>query len=144
EEAVFADLLQQTQYVQPALFAMEYALAKLWMQYGLKPAAMIGHSLGEYVAACIAGVFTLEDALLLVAARGELMQAQPPGLMLSVLLSEAEAAPYLNGDIALAAVNGPRRCVLAGSPEAVEELERTLNERGISSRRMRASHAFHS
>ena len=91
------DLLVQTRFTQPALFTIEYALAKLWMSWGIRPAAMIGHSVGEYVAGCLAGVFSLEDALTLVARRGALVQAQPGGAMLAVRLPEKEVAPLLHG-----------------------------------------------
>ncbi|HEX4964285.1 MAG TPA: amino acid adenylation domain-containing protein, partial [Thermoanaerobaculia bacterium] len=106
--------LQETGLAQPALFAVEYALARLWMRWGVEPAALLGHSLGEYVAACLAGVFALEDALRLVAARGRLMQARPAGAMLAVPLSEAALTPRLTPALALAAVNGPALCVVSG------------------------------
>ncbi len=99
--------LNQTWIAQPALFVIEYALAQLWMSWGVRPWAMIGHSLGEYVAACLAGVFSLEDALVLVAGRGRLMQQQPSGAMLAVPLAEDELRPLLGGQLDLAAVNAP-------------------------------------
>ena len=136
--------LDQTQYAQPALFVIEYALARLWMEWGVQPEAMIGHSIGEYVAACLAGVFSLEDALMLVAARGRLMQQMPPGAMLAVSLPEQRVLPLLGDQLALAAINGPSRCVVAGPTEAVEALERRLTERGVDCRRLHTSHAFHS
>ena len=90
-----AELLKQTAYTQPALFVVEYAVARLWMRWGIKPAAFIGHSVGEYVAACLAGVFTLADALPLVAARGRLIQQLPTGAMLAVSAAEAAILPLL-------------------------------------------------
>ena len=113
--------LRQTALTQPALFAIEYALARLWMAWGIEPEAMIGHSVGEYVAACLAGVFSLEDALALVAARGRLMQELPGGSMLAVRLAASElaaAAGRRRGR--LAAVNGPPRRVVSGPTEAVD------------------------
>jgi acyl transferase domain-containing protein len=142
EEA--AERLKQTIFTQPALFVVEYALAKLWMSWGVRPRAMIGHSVGEYVAACIAGVFTLEDALTLVAARGRLMQSVPGGAMTSVTLPEAELAPLLDKGLALAAINGPSFCVVSGETEAIEQLEDLLSKRGHLCRRLHTSHAFHS
>jgi acyl transferase domain-containing protein/acyl carrier protein len=136
--------LEQTRYAQPALFVVEYALAQMWRAWGVVPRAMIGHSIGEYVAACLAGVFSLEDALALVADRGRLMQQMPPGAMLSVALPEAELRPLLGAQLDLAAVNGPARCVVAGPAEAVQALERELVGRDISCRRLHTSHAFHS
>src|SRR5690606_6957202 len=97
-------------------FVIEHALACWWMARGVNPRAMIGHSLGEYVAACIAGVFSLEDALRLVATRARLMQAQPPGVMLAVRLSETEATSLVGDELSLAAINAPRLCVLSGTP----------------------------
>lgn len=142
EEA--AEQLKQTMFTQPALFVVEYALAQLWMSWGVRPRAMIGHSIGEYVAACIAGVLTLEDALKLVAARGRLMQSVPGGAMTSVSLGEAELAPLLDNRVAMAAVNGPSFCVISGTTEVIEEQEELLNKRGYLCRRLHTSHAFHS
>jgi acyl transferase domain-containing protein len=136
--------LGETKLAQPALFVVEYALARLWMSWGVKPEAMLGHSVGEYVAACLAGVFSLEDALSLVAARGRLMQEMPKGSMLAVPLPEQEVAPLLEGSLGLAAVNGPSQCVVSGPQEAVEELESRLSARGVECQRLRTSHAFHS
>lgn len=143
EEA--AEMLKQTRYAQPALFVIEYALATLWMEWGVRPAVMIGHSLGEYVAACLAGVFPLEDALILVAKRGRLMQGMPPGAMLAVPLPEDEVLPLLGDALSLAAVNAPSACVVAGPADAVEALaERLLDERDLECQRLATSHAFHS
>lgn len=136
--------LDQTQITQPALFIVEYALARLWMEWGVEPASMIGHSLGEYVAATIAGVFSLEDALALVAARGRLMQRMPAGAMLGVRLSERELKPMLKGGLDLAAVNGPNQCVASGGFEAIEALRKELESRKVDCRRLQTSHAFHS
>ncbi|HEU4328870.1 MAG TPA: acyltransferase domain-containing protein, partial [Roseiflexaceae bacterium] len=136
--------LTETQFAQPALFAVEYALAQLWQSWGVVPSALIGHSIGEYVAATLAGVFRLEDALALVAARGRLMQALPAGAMLSVQLPEGELLPLLREGLSLAAVNGPRACVAAGPEHAVAALEGQLAARDISYRRLHTSHAFHS
>ena len=136
--------LADTRFAQPALFSVEYALAKLWMAWGVVPQAMIGHSLGEYVAACLAGVFSLEDALRLVAARGEIMQRQTRGAMLSVSLTQQEAESYLNEQISLAAINSPTLCVLSGTIDAIEHLERQLVASDVICRRLHTSHAFHS
>ncbi|HKH48933.1 MAG TPA: MupA/Atu3671 family FMN-dependent luciferase-like monooxygenase, partial [Thermoanaerobaculia bacterium] len=136
--------LEETAWSQPAVFVVGYALARLWMSWGVRPEALVGHSLGEYVAACLAGVIRLEDALALVALRGKLMQALPPGAMLAVPLSEAEVSTLLTGDLALAAINGPQRTVVSGPLPAIEELETKLAERGVEGRRLRTSHAFHS
>ncbi|AFY89108.1 type I polyketide synthase [Chroococcidiopsis thermalis] len=141
--------LEQTAITQPALFAIEYALAKLWNSWGVQPVAAIGHSIGEYVAACIAGVFSLEDALELVAVRGRLMQQQPQGAMLSVPLSASEVKSLLvetfhETSLQLAASNAPNLSVVSGSFTAIEQLERQLQQQGINSRRLHTSHAFHS
>ena len=138
------EALARTELTQPALFAVEYALATLWMSWGVRPAAMIGHSIGEYVAATVAGVLGLEDALRLVAARGRLMQAQPPGDMLSVPLPEAELAGRLGPDLSLAAVNAPSRCVVSGPADSVAALADRLDADGIACRPLHTSHAFHS
>lgn len=136
--------LDQTALAQPALFAIEYALAKLWMAWGVSPRSMIGHSVGEYVAACLASVFSLEDALDLVTLRGRLIQRLAPGAMLSVPLPEREVRLLLGPDLALAAINGPAMCVVAGPTEAVDTLEQRLAGRELVCRRLRTSHAFHS
>jgi acyl transferase domain-containing protein/acyl carrier protein len=144
QSALAAERLKQTFVAQPALFTIEYALAKLWMQWGVRPHAMIGHSIGEYTAACLAGVFSLEDALLLVAARGRLMQQMEAGAMLAVELAEHETLSLLNENLSLAAVNGPSLCTLSGTFEAVAEVERQLSARDIVSHRLHTSHAYHS
>jgi acyl transferase domain-containing protein len=137
-------LLNQTEYAQPALFVIEYALAQLWMSWGLRPAALIGHSLGEYVAACLAGVFTLPDALALVVVRGRLMQARPGGAMLIVPLPEPELQPLLGAGCALAAVNGAALCVVSGKTAAIRALRSQLAQQKLDCRYLRTSHAFHS
>ena len=136
--------LTQTAVTQPALFVIEYALAKLWMEWGIRPQAMIGHSIGEYVAACLAGVFSLEDALALVATRGRLMQQLPGGAMLSVPLAEAEVQPLLDAQLSIGVINGPARCVVSGSLEALEALQNRLTRQGVTYQRLHTSHAFHS
>ncbi|ELR97623.1 type I polyketide synthase [Gloeocapsa sp. PCC 73106] len=139
-----ANEINATVYAQPALFVVEYALAQLWMSWGIYPEAMIGHSIGEYVAACIAGVFSLEEALELVAFRGKLMQQQPSGSMLSVSLSEAEVQSWLNEEICLAAINSPSLCVVSGTEQAIATLSDSLTTQGISCRLLHTSHGFHS
>lgn len=136
--------LKQTAVTQPALFVIEYALARLWMEWGVRPRAMIGHSIGEYVAACLAGVFSLEDALALVAARGRLMQELPTGAMLTVRLSKEALQPLLGEHLSLAAINEPRRCVVSGPTDVVDGLERQLSQQDVACRRLHTSHAFHS
>jgi acyl transferase domain-containing protein len=138
------DALKQTAVSQAALFTVEYALAKLLMHWGVRPAAMIGHSLGEYVAACLAGVFPLETALALVAERGRLMQSLPRGAMLAVNLSEEEIGPLLGQRLSLAALNEARQVVVSGPTDAVAALEAELGLAGITCRRLQTSHAFHS
>jgi len=134
----------QTALAQPALFVVEYALAQLWMAWGIQPDALLGHSIGEYVAACLAGVFSLEDGLALIALRGRLIQALPPGAMLAVPLSEAAAQAWCSAEVSLAAVNGAERCVLAGTVEAMARVQAGLQAQGIASTRLHTSHAFHS
>ena len=137
-----ADRLNQTSITQPALFVLEYSLAQWWMALGLKPRAMLGHSIGEYVAACIAGVFTLEDALQTTAIRGRLMQKASPGAMLAVPLPPD--AITLPTNLSLAAINGPEQCVVSGTFESIEAYEKVLREKGIACQRLQTSHAFHS
>jgi amino acid adenylation domain-containing protein len=137
--------LQQTEITQPALFVVEYALAQLWMSWGIVPAATIGHSVGEYVAATLAGVFSLADALHLVAVRGKLMSEMPTGAMLSLPLSESALQPLLVGTaIEIAVINHPDNCVVSGTTEAIESFDRQLAEREIECRPLHTSHAFHS
>jgi amino acid adenylation domain-containing protein len=131
-------------YALPALFVTEYAMARLWMSWGVEPDAMIGHSLGEYVAACLAGVLPLEDALALVALRAKLFEGLPEGAMLSVPLSENELRPLLNENISLAAINAPSFCVVSGSVEAIGTLEQLLRAKSIDFRRLHISTAGHS
>lgn len=136
--------IRSTIYAQPALFLVEYALAQLWISRGIQPAAMIGHSVGELVAACVAEAISFEDALSLIAKRGALMQSAEPGAMLVVRLSEAELASLLPGDVDLAAINAPSLSVVAGPFAAIEAFEATLKARDIEHRRLHTSHAFHS
>ena len=143
-EADANSLLRQTAIAQPALFAVEYALAKQWQSWGVHPCAMLGHSLGEYVAACLAGTFTLEEALGLVIVRGRLQQATPAGGMLAVGLSEETVQPWLKNGLELAAVNGPDQCVLSGPQDAIEAGEEMLLREGISCQRLRVEQGFHS
>jgi non-ribosomal peptide synthase protein (TIGR01720 family) len=142
-----AAALARTEAAQPALFSFSYALAQLWLAKGVRPSALAGHSLGEYVAACLAGVLSLDAALDLVALRGRLMQELPPGAMTAVPVSEEELRPRLDGAagaLDLAAVNGPRRCVVSGAEAAVAAFEAGLAAQGVQARRLAASHAFHS
>lgn len=136
--------INHTEIAQPVIFIIAYCLAKLLMKWGITPYAMIGHSIGEYVAACLSGVFSLEDAIRLIALRGKLMQSMPGGAMLSVPLSENDLIPLLNEEIALAAVNGPSRCVVSGTYQAIELFEKQLQEKGYKSTHLHTSHAFHS
>jgi len=136
--------LKQTYLTQPALFIIEYALAQLWMSWGIYPSAMIGHSIGEYVAACIAGVMSLEDALNLVTIRGQLMQQLPKGSMLSIPLPEADILPLLNEELGLATNNTPSSCVVSGTDTAIDALSEGLIAQGVECRRLHTSHGFHS
>lgn len=136
--------LDRTELAQPAVFVLEYALCRLCMERGVEPAALVGHSLGEYVAATVAGVFTLEDALPLVAERARLISELPPGAMLGLPLSAEEAGPLLGGDLSVGAVNSPATCVASGPPEAVAALEARLGAEGVVTRRLPTTHAFHS
>jgi acyl transferase domain-containing protein len=138
------DKLKQTHIAQPAIFTIEYALAQLWISWGIKPQAAIGHSIGEYVAATLAGVFDLEDALCLVARRGKLIQQMPTGSMLAVSLSETEVKELLNDELSLAAVNASDLCVISGNDEAIARINEELTNKGIECRHLHTSHAFHS
>jgi acyl transferase domain-containing protein/thioesterase domain-containing protein len=142
EEA--ARQLRRTSLALPMLFAVEYSLTQLWMSWGLKPQALIGHSLGEYVAACLSGVMGLEDALALVALRGQLFEQLPQGAMLSVPLSEEALLPLLDERLSLAAINGPSQCVASGPVDAIERLAATLAAQDVDSRRLPIDVAAHS
>ncbi|MCK6562456.1 SDR family NAD(P)-dependent oxidoreductase [bacterium] len=140
--------LHQTAYTQPALFALEYALAEMWKAWGIKPSVVMGHSVGEYVAACVAGMLSLEDALKLIAARGRLMQALPPaGAMVAVFTNEFKVAQALipfQEQVDIAAINGPQNVVISGEQEAVAAIVKALEAEGIKSKALTVSHAFHS
>ncbi|GAB1545336.1 hypothetical protein NUACC21_80120 [Scytonema sp. NUACC21] len=141
-------LLDQTAYTQPVLFAVEYALFELWRSWGVEPAVVMGHSLGEYVAATVAGVFSLEDGLKLIAERGRLMQGLPPiGGMLAVFADEAQVnaiiQPYIR-DISIAAINSSQNVVISGQSQVLEVVQAILKERGIETKPLKVSHAFHS
>ncbi|MER0239557.1 beta-ketoacyl synthase N-terminal-like domain-containing protein [Fulvimarina sp. MAC8] len=138
------EAVHETRFAQPALFAVEYALARSWLASGLKPVALHGHSIGEYVAATLAGVVSLEDALKLVVTRGRLMQASAPGAMLAIIHPDDAIASFLGGDLALAAVNAPGLSVASGPVAQIEELRTRLDGRGIGHQLIRTSHAFHS
>lgn len=139
-----ADVLHGTLVAQPALFAIEIALAELLAAWGIKPTAMIGHSIGEWVAACVAGVFSLEDAVALVARRAELIETLPAGAMLAVPLGEDAVRPLLGGALSLCGIHTPSLCVVGGSVDAVAGLERRLGDDGVLSRRLPAARAYHS
>ncbi|WP_292938475.1 beta-ketoacyl synthase N-terminal-like domain-containing protein [Noviherbaspirillum sp.] len=136
--------LKETELAQPAVFSFCYALAQLWMAKGLRPEAMIGHSLGELVAACVAGVFSLADGLKIVVVRARLMQALPRGAMLAVPLPLSELQGLLTDELSLAAVNAPSNCVVSGPDAAVTAFEAELSAKGLASMRLHTSHAFHS
>jgi acyl transferase domain-containing protein len=141
-------LLDETVYSQSALFTLEYALAQLWQSWGIKPDVVMGHSVGEYVAACVAGVFSLEDGLKLIAMRGRLMQQLPlGGAMVSVLASESqvrEAIASYTDKVAIAAINGPDSIVISGVGEAIQAICSSLEKIGIKTKHLQVSHAFHS
>lgn len=141
-------LIDQTIYTQPALFAVEYSLARLWQSWGVEPTVVMGHSVGEYVAACIAGVFSLEDGLKLIAARGRLMQSLPAGgVMVSVFADEARvrtAIAAYEKDVSIAAVNGPGAVVISGAESSIGLVVESLKSDGITSQPLKVSHAFHS
>ncbi len=138
-----AGTLDQTAYAQPACFVVEYALACLLMEWGIEPAAMIGYSIGEYVAACLSGALGLDDALALVARRARLIQDLPAGSLLAVPLAEAEIRPHLDASLSLAATNGPHFCVVGGPEDAVAALAERLGARGVSCLKVQTTHAFH-
>jgi malonyl CoA-acyl carrier protein transacylase len=136
-------LLNTTRLAQPALFTVEYAMARLWLSLGVTPEAMVGHSMGEYVAACIAGVFSLEDALRLIAVRAKLVNELPEAIMLAVMQPEEELRATLPAGVYVSLVNGPSHCVIAGPKEAVIAFEQTLAAKEIIARRVQNGHPFH-
>jgi malonyl CoA-acyl carrier protein transacylase len=140
--------LDETAYAQPALFALEYALYQVWKAWGIEPTAVMGHSVGEYVAACVAGVFSLEDGLKLVAERGRLMQVLPQeGAMVAVFADEAQVREAIQGyeqEIAIAAINGPQSFVISGKRQSLEMVRASLEAQGIKTKVLNVSHAFHS
>lgn len=137
-------LLKETIYTQPSLFVIGYALSKLWESWGIKPSAMIGHSIGEYLCAYISGVMTLEDALFLVANRGRMIQELPHGSMLTVRLPASDVEKRLNKKLSIAAVNGPQLCVVSGESTEVEKLKAELEKESVACKMLVTSHAFHS
>ena len=139
-----AEALKDTKWAQPALFTTSYALAKLWLSWGVRPSMMIGHSVGEYVAATLAGVMTLEDALGIIARRGQLISALPGGSMLGVMAGEDVVARFARGKVSLAAINAPGFSVLSGPTGAIARVEKALAQESIAARRLHTSHAFHS
>ena len=136
--------LNQTERAQPAIFAIEYALAQLWISWGIQPQAMVGHSVGEYVALCVAGALSLDDALHMIAVRSRLMQKMPHGSMLSVRAAEDKVRALAGDSLDLAAVNGPQLCVVSGPDEAIAAFAAKLDGEGIVHRKLVTSHAFHS
>ena len=147
-DAIHGINVDQTAYTQPALFAIEYALCILWKSWGIEPGAVLGHSVGEYVAACVAGVFSLEDGLKLIAARGRLMQALPRnGAMAAVFAEESlvtAAIVSYGSEISVAAINGPQLTVISGLLDSVDKVCQSLTSRGMRVSRLNVSHAFHS
>lgn len=141
-------LLNQTEFTQPALFALEYALAELWRSWGIEPAMVMGHSVGEYVAACVAGVFSLEDGLKLISERARLMQDLPSGGTMAAIFIDHQhidkfIEPYRDS-ISIAAYNGTENTVISGVEKDVKTVLKELGTRGISYRQLNVSHAFHS
>lgn len=144
EDEAIDETLQNTRITQPAIYALSYSLAQVWLAAGLRPDRLIGHSIGEFVAATIAGVFDFEDALKLVATRGDLVSKLPRGQMLSVLASNDQLSAILPAGCEIAAVNAPKLCVAAGPSEAIATLMAILQEQNIGCRLLLTSHAFHS
>jgi acyl transferase domain-containing protein len=144
EETEAEELLRATSVTQPALFVVEYAMAQAWLTCGIHPNAMLGHSVGEYVAACLAGVFSLDDALRLIAVRGRLVQSAEPGAMLAVSLDEGGLIAHLESNVSIAAVNSPGQAVVSGPFDAISRLEALMSAQAVECKRLRTSHAFHS
>ena len=136
--------LRDTAVIQPTLFAVEYSLSKALIDLGIEPSGMIGHSVGEYVAACLAGVFSIETGLEIIIKRGQLVQDMPRGSMLAVAIPAEEASQYLTDRISLASINGPQQCVFSGFPDAIDSLVNQLKTKSIVSKRLHVTRAFHS
>lgn len=136
--------LNQTLHCQPGVFVVEYALGRLWQSYGIEPDALIGYSIGEYAAACLAGVIEVEDALRLIARRAQMIETLPPGVLLAVPLSEGRLRPLLGTDLSIALISTPTMCVVGGTEAAVQALEARLKGEEVVSRRLPGTHAFHS
>jgi amino acid adenylation domain-containing protein len=143
-DMVAVERLKNTRFTQPALFVTEYAMARLWMSWGIEPGIFCGHSIGEFVGAQLAGVFTLADALKLIAIRGRLVSELPTGDMLSVRLEAESLQQLLPKNVSIAAINSPKLCVVAGSSAAISAFSNFLNEKQIANRLLQTSHAFHS
>ncbi|NEP60043.1 MAG: acyltransferase domain-containing protein, partial [Symploca sp. SIO2G7] len=145
DPAIPAPHIDYTAYTQPALFAIEYGLAKLWQSWGIEPDCVLGHSIGEYAAACLAGVFSLADGLRLIAARGRLMQSLPTGgAMAAVMASQEQVSKLLSNGVTIAAVNGPQNTVISGEVTALDKVVFQLESQGLTVKKLRVSHAFHS
>ncbi len=136
--------LQNTVFTQPTIFSIEYSMAMVWMDLGIKPVAVLGHSMGEFTAACIAGVFDLETGLKLIALRGSIMQELESGSMLTVMLPPSEVEPYLNERLSISVINTPSSCVISGDDEAIQAVKKVLDAKDIYTRLLETSHAFHS
>ncbi|MEX0662994.1 MAG: beta-ketoacyl synthase N-terminal-like domain-containing protein [Balneolaceae bacterium] len=143
-EEMATNQLQNTVYTQPAIFSIEYSLAMYWMDLGIKPVAVLGHSMGEFTAACIAGVFDLETGLKLIAMRGSIMQELEPGSMLTVMMPPSEVEKYLNERLSISVINTPSSCVVSGDTEAIEDLKNIFDGMDVHIRLLETSHAFHS
>ena len=144
DEEASTEILRNTQFTQPALFALGYSLAQVWLSWGVQPSALMGHSIGEFAAACVAGIFKLEDGLKMIAERGRAMQALPGGSMMSVRAPGLEIEPLLWGDMAIGSFNGPQLCVVAGPDDQVAQLQEKLEAKDIVCKHLHTSHAFHS
>ncbi len=143
-EEMATNKLQDTVYAQPAIFSIEYSLAMYWMGLGVKPVAVLGHSMGEFTAACIAGVFDLETGLKLIAMRGRIMQELEPGSMLTVMLPPSEVEQYLNDRLSISVINTPLSCVISGDTDAIEGIKQIFDAMDVHTRLLETSHAFHS
>ena len=144
DEEMATNQLKNTVYTQPVIFAIEYSLAMFWMDMGIKPVAVLGHSMGEFTAACIAGVFDLETGLKLIAMRGKIMQELEPGSMLTVMLPASEVEEYLNDRLSISVINTPSSCVISGDTEAIEAIKKVFDAVDVYTRILETSHAFHS